>query len=128
MRKLLGLAAALALPTLLAAQTPQIPNDAASQTAKDKVTLHRQNPQRGPADEASQTAKDKVAEHRATQRRGEVVGLDNRPTWIAKPPAQRAQPGVSPAMPPAARPPQPAMPAQPPAKPLDPGQSGNHRP
>jgi len=105
MRKLLGLVAALALPTLLAAQTPQIPNDAASQTAKDKV-----------------------AEHRATQRRGEVVGLDHRPTWIAKPPAQRAQPGVSPAMPPTARPPQPAMPAQPPAKPSDPGQSGNHRP
>ncbi len=128
MRKLLGWAAALALPTLLAAQTPQIPNDAASQTAKDKVTLHRQSPQRGPADEASQTAKDKVAEHRATQRRGEVVGLDHRPTWIAKPPAQRAQPGVSPATPPAARPPQPAMPAQPPARPLDPGQSGNHRP
>jgi len=105
MRKLLGWAAALALPTLLAAQTPQIPNDAASQTAKDKVTLHRQTPQRG-----------------------EVVGLDHRPTWIAKPPAQRAQPGVSPATPPAARPPQPAMPAQPPARPLDPGQSGNHRP
>jgi len=128
MRKLLGLTAALALPTLLAAQTPQIPNDAASKTAKDKVTLHRQNPQRGPADEASQTAKDKVAEHRATQRRGDVVGLDHGPASIAKPPAQRAQPGVSPAMPPSVRPPQSAMPALPPAKPSDPGQSGNHRP
>src|SRR2546422_7565008 len=105
MRKLLGLAAALALPTLLAAQTPQIPNDAASQTAKDKVTLHRQNPQRGPADEASQTAKDKVAEHRATQRRGEVVGLDHPPTGGAQPPAPRAPPGGAPALPPPGRPP-----------------------
>lgn len=126
-RKLLGLAVMLALPTLLAAQTPQIPNEHASDTAQVKVLRHRQNPQ-VPAVESSDIAKEKVAEHRATHRRGEVVGLDHRPTWIATPPAQRAQPGVSPAVPPTARPPQPAMPAQPPAKPSSPGQSGSHRP
>ena len=110
-RKLLVFAGALALPALLAAQTPEIPNDHASPTGKAMVLQHSQGLQ-----------------HRATHRRGEPVGLDHRPTWIAQPPAQRAQPGVSPAVPPTAHPPQPATPAQPPAKPLSPGQSGNHRP
>ena len=128
-RKLFVLAGALALPAIVAAQTPQIPNEHASDTAQVKVARHRHNPQ-VPAVESSEIAKQKVAEHRATRRRGEVVGggLDHRPTWIATPPAQRAQPGVSPAVPPTAHPPQPALPAQPPAKPLSPGQSGDHRP
>jgi len=128
-RKLIRVAATLALPTLLAAQSPQIPNQNASDTAQVKVARHRQNPQ-VPAVESSDIAKQMVAAHRATHRRGEVVGggLDHRPTWIATPPAQRAQPGVSPAVPPAAHPPLPAMPAQPPGKPASPGQSVNHRP
>lgn len=128
-RKLLGLAVTLALPTLLAAQTPQIPNEHASDTAQVKVLRHRQKPQRGPADEASQTAKDKVAEHRATQRRGEVVGgLAHRPDWIATPPVGRVGPGTAPAAPPSGTPPFMATPAKPPSKPDSPGQSGTRRP
>ena len=110
-RKLLGLAVMLGLPAALSAQAPQNPNDHASATGKAMVLEHSQG-----------------AQHRATHRRGEVVGLDHRPTWIAMPPAQRARPGVSPAVPPSAHPPQPATPATPPAKPLNPGQSSNHRP
>src|SRR5437899_837991 len=55
-RKLLGLAAAVLLPSLLAAQTPTIPNDHASAQGKDMATAHSQS-----------------AQHRATHRRGEVV-------------------------------------------------------
>jgi hypothetical protein len=56
MNKLLGLAVLLALPTMLAAQTPQIPNEHASDRGKAMVALHSQG-----------------AAHRATHRRGEVV-------------------------------------------------------
>lgn len=114
-RKLCGIAVMLALPTLVAAQTPQIPNAHASDTAKAMVAAHAQGMQ-----------------HRATHTRGSVVGLDNRPTWIATPPAQRAipQPGgaATPAVPPSSTPVTGAVPAQPPQKPSSPGQSGNHRP
>src|SRR5207237_9585655 len=55
-RKLLGLAAAVLLPSLLAAQTPTIPNDNASDRGKAMVALHSQG-----------------AQHRATHRRGDVV-------------------------------------------------------
>jgi len=52
MKRLLGIAVALAVPALLAAQTPIPANEHASATAKAK---------------------------RATHVRGEAVGLDNRP-------------------------------------------------
>ncbi len=112
-RKLIGLATAFALPSLLAAQTPTIPNGHASPKGKDMVTAHSQG-----------------AQHRATQRRGEVAGgLSHRPGWIATPPVGRAVPGVStPAAPPTGSAPHMAVPAQPPNKPASLGQSGNHRP
>ena len=114
--KLIGLAAALALPSVLAAQTPTIPNDHASPQGQAMVTAHS-----------------KGAQHRATQRRGEVAGgLSHRPGWIATPPVGRAVPeagGVTtPAAPPTGSPPHMAVPAQPPNKPASPGQSGSHRP
>ncbi len=107
--KLLGLAAALTLPTIAAAQTPQIPNEHASDRAKAMVALHSQG-----------------AAHRATHRRGEVVLV--APTARnpnAATPAIRATPavpghGVVPTIP-ATR----ATPAVPANKG---GQSGNHRP
>jgi len=55
-RKLFGLAAVAALPTLLAAQTPQIPNEHASDRGKAMVALHSQG-----------------AVHRAKHRRGAVA-------------------------------------------------------
>jgi len=55
---LLGLAVALALPTMAAAQTPQIPDGRASDQANATVTLHPQG-----------------AAHRATHRRGDVVRI-----------------------------------------------------
>jgi len=114
LRKLMLVAAPLAIPAMLAAQ--DIPNSHASDTAQSKVAAHRQNPQ-VPAQEASDTAKSKVAQHSATQFRGSVVGLDNRPVTPATPavPGNRA-----PAL--------PAVPASPSRKPLSPGQSGSHRP
>ncbi len=63
--KLLGLAVTLALPTLMAAQTPQIPNE------------HSQ----GPA-------------HRATKRRGEVVAVPHTPNPNAATRAVRATPAT----------------------------------
>src|SRR2546426_6527380 len=91
--KLIGLAAALALPSVLAAQTPTIPNDHASPQGQAMVTAHS-----------------KGAQHRATQRRGEVAGgLSHRPGWIATPPVGRAVPeaggGGTPAGAPTRRPP-----------------------
>jgi len=56
--KLLGLVVALALPTMAAAQTPQIPDGRASDQANAMVTLHSQG-----------------AAHRATHRRGDVVRI-----------------------------------------------------
>jgi hypothetical protein len=54
--RVLGLALTLALPTMVAAQTPQIPNEHASEQAKAMVALYSQG-----------------AAHRSTHRRGEVV-------------------------------------------------------
>jgi len=128
-RKLFVLAGALALPAIVAAQTPQIPNEHASDTAQVKVARHRQNPQ-VPAVESSDIAKQKVAEHRATRRRGEVVrSAAQPPTWILpNGPAKPAvtQPGVGVVTP--AAPAMPVTPASPPGKPSSPGQSGSHRP
>ena len=85
MKRMLGIAIALAMPTLLAAQTPIPANDHSS--AAGKLI---------PAANASDTAKARVAANmarRATHVRGEAVGLDNRPVT----PATRAipaQPGA----------------------------------
>jgi len=102
-----------AVPALLTAQTPQIPNANASDTAKHRVALAMQ--------------------HRATHTRGSVVGPDDRPVTPATPaipgkPATPASGGgpATPAVP--ARPATPAVPASPSRKPSSPGQSGGHRP
>src|SRR5216110_1660028 len=73
--KLLGLAVTLGLPTMLAAQTPQIPNVHASDRGKAMVALHSQG-----------------AAHRATHRRGDVVDVPRNPN--AATPATRAKPAV----------------------------------
>ncbi len=112
LRKLMMVAATLAVPALLAAQ--EIPNS-----------------------QASDTAKSKVAQHRATRVRGMAVGTDNRPVT----PATRAEPATkaTPATPtsgggtatPAglAIPAVPAVPASPSKKPSSPGsQSDSRRP
>jgi hypothetical protein len=118
-RKLLGLAAAVVLPSLLAAQTATIPNDHASDRGKAMVALHSQG-----------------AQHRATHRRGDVVhpeDVDHDRDDRTRPedtnpkaalPATRATPahGAGPA-----KPATPAVPANG-RKPSNPGQSGNHRP
>src|SRR6266699_4932746 len=80
LRKVIILAAVLAVPSLVAAQG--VPNSNASDTAKSKVAAHRQNPQ-VPAQEASDVAKSKVAQHRLSRVRGSAVGLDNRPVTPA---------------------------------------------
>ena len=69
MKVLCLIPAALVIPTLLAAQTPTIPNEHASPIAKAKV---------------------------ATRVRGHAVGLDNRPVTPATPAvrATRATPAV----------------------------------
>ena len=72
-KRLLGIAVALAVPALSAAQTPIPANEHASETAKSKLI---------PSEHASHMAKAKVAAamaRRATHVRGEAVGLDNRP-------------------------------------------------
>jgi hypothetical protein len=106
----------LAVPALLAAQTPQVPNAHPSDTAKAKVAA--------------------AQEHRATHMRGSVMGPDNRPITPATPavPATRATPATpasggnpaTPAVP--AKPATPAVPAAPGGKPSNPGRSGSHRP
>jgi len=78
-RTLLGFAAVCAVPTLLAAQTPQIPNEHASDQGKAMVALHSQG-----------------AAHRATHRRGDVIAVDvtrnpNAATQATR--ATRAVPG-----------------------------------
>ncbi len=105
-----------AVPALLAAQTPQIPNSHASDTAKSKVPV--------------------ALQHRATHMRGSVVGLDNRPVTPAMPAtpstgATRATlatggGAATPATP--AAPATPAVPASPSKKPTSPGQSVGRRP
>jgi len=76
-RKLFGLAVVYAVPTLLAAQTPQIPNEHASDRGKAMVALHSQG-----------------AAHRATHRRGELVAVDVTRNPNAATPATRATPAV----------------------------------
>ena len=86
-KRILGIAIALAMPALLAAQTPIPANDHSSAAAKGKLI---------PSVNASDTAKARVAANmarRATHVRGEAVGPDNRPVT----PATRAipaQPGA----------------------------------
>src|SRR2546427_8916321 len=99
MNKLLALVATLALPAMLAAQEPQIPNAHASDQGKAMVALHSQG-----------------AAHRATHRRGDVVPLVAPTTRNpnAATPAVRATPavpghGVVPTIP--AKPATPAGPA-----------------
>ena len=101
LRKILVLAAVLAVPSVLSAQG--VPNAHASDTAKSKV-----------------------AQHRATQVRGKASGIDNRPVT----PATRAVPASpSGSGGGAATPATPAIPASPSKKPSDPGsQAGSHRP
>ncbi|HEV8263555.1 MAG TPA: hypothetical protein VGQ06_01305 [Gemmatimonadales bacterium] len=125
LKRILGIAAALVVPTLLAAQTPIPANEHASATAKSKTI---------PAAQASATAKAKVAEamaRRATRVRGQAVGLDNRPVT----PATRAK-RATPAQPgageggraiPATRA-EPATPASPSQKPADAGTGHGRRP
>src|SRR5207248_10710172 len=72
-RKLFGLAVVYAVPTLLAAQTPQIPNEHASDQGKAMVALHSQG-----------------AAHRAKHRRGDVIAGDATPNPNAAAPATRA--------------------------------------
>jgi len=133
-RKLIGLAAAMLLPSVLAAQTTTIPNDHASDRGKAMVAQHSQG-----------------AQHRTTHRRGEVVraaDVDQARNVASRPedadhdrddrgrnpnaatPAARATPAVpahgnGPATP--AQPATPAVPANG-RRPSNPGQSGNHRP
>ena len=121
MGRILGYAVALALPGLLAAQTPQIPNEHASDQGKAMAALHSQG-----------------AQHRATHVRGKVVHAedvdhdrdDRGRNPNAATPATRATPAVpahgqGPATP--AHPATPAVPANG-RKSANPGQSGNHRP
>jgi len=85
--RLLGIAVALAVPTLSAAQTPIPANEHASETAKSKLI---------PSEHASDRAKARVAAamaKRATHVRGVAVGLDNRPVTPATR-ATPAQPGA----------------------------------
>lgn len=130
LKRILGIAATLAVPALLTAQTPIPANEHAPATVRSKTI---------PAAQASDTARSKVAQamaRRATQVRGQAVGLDNRPVTPATPAtrAQRATPATpssgggaaTPATP--AVPAVPATPASPSQKPDNPGQSGSRRP
>jgi hypothetical protein len=128
MKRILGIAVVLAVPTLLAAQTPIPANELASETARSKTI---------PAAQASDTAKSKVAQamaRRATHVRGEAVGLDNRPVTPVTPAtratrATPAQPGAGVggrAIP--ATPATPATPASPSHKPADAGTGHGRRP
>src|SRR6266545_3877880 len=112
MKRILGIAVALAMPAMLAAQTPSPANGHASETARSKTIA---------AAQASDTAKSKVAQamaQRATHVRGEAVGLDNAPVTPVTPatPATRATPA------------QPATPASPSHKPADAGTGHGRRP
>jgi len=122
MKRILGIAVALAVPTLLAAQTPSPANEHASETAKSKLI---------PSEHASDMAKAKVAAamaRRATHVRGEAVGLDNRPVTPATPAtrATPAQPGAGAGG--RAVPATPATPASPSQKPADAGTGHGRRP
>lgn len=126
MKRILGIAVAVAVPALLAAQSPIPANEHASETARSKTI---------PAAQASDTAKSKVAQamaRRATHVRGEAVGLDNRPVTPATPATPRAtpaQPGAGVggrAIP--ATPATPATPASPSQRPDNPGAGHGRRP
>ena len=125
MKRILGIAVALAMPAMLAAQTPSPADGHASETARSKTI---------PAAQASDTAKSKVAQamaQRATHVRGEAVGLDNRPVTPAAPAtrATPAQPGAGEggrAIP--ATPATPATPASPSHKPADAGTGHGRHP
>ena len=126
MKRILGILVALAVPTLLAAQTPIPANEQhASETAKSKFIT---------SEHASDMARQKVAAamaRRATRVRGEAVGLDNRPVTPATPatPASPAQPHAGEggrAIP--ATPATPATPASPSHKPADAGTGHGRRP
>jgi hypothetical protein len=106
MKVLALLPVVMVVPTLLAAQTPTIPNEHASSIAKAKV---------------------------ATRVRGHAVGLDNRPVTPAVPAvrATRATPAVpGPDGGPATRavPATPATPASPSKRPDNPGTGHGRRP
>jgi len=86
--KLLGLAVALALPMMVAAQTPQIPDEHASERGQAMVALHSHG-----------------AAHRTRHRRGEVVTVPQTGAIRVTPaapghgdltnvPAKRATPAV----------------------------------
>src|ERR1051325_1492111 len=85
-RRLFGLASVCAVPTLLAAQAPQIPNEHASDRGKAMVALHSQG-----------------AAHRATHRRGTALQppVDVTRNPKAATPATRATPAprATPAVP-----------------------------
>lgn len=118
LKRVLGVLAALLVPSALVAQNPKVaaPNEHASDVAKEKV--------------AAAMAK------RATHVRGEAVGLDNRPVTPATPAvrATRATPAVpNPDGGPATRatpatPATPAVPASPSGKPENPGAGHGRRP
>ncbi len=123
LKRILGIAVALAVPALLAAQAPIPANEHASETARSKTI---------PAAQASDTAKSKVAQamaRRATHVRGEAVTPASPATRATRAvpatpnsaggPATRATPAV-PAI--------PAVPASPSQRPDNPGAGHGRRP
>ena len=118
LKRVLGVLAALLVPSALAAQNPKVaaPNEHASDVAKEKVAA--------------------AMARRATHVVGEAVGLDNRPVTPATPAvrATRATPAVpNPDGGPATRavpatPATPAVPASPSNKPENPGAGHSRRP
>jgi hypothetical protein len=107
--KLFSVVAVFVVPAVVAAQTPQIPNEHASDRGKAMVALHSQG-----------------AQHRATHRRGEVVApTPDARNPNAATPATRATPAIPGHGDVPTIPAQRATPAVPAHKG---GQSGNHRP
>lgn len=102
--RMLSIAVALALPTVLAAQAPTPPNERAADQAKAKVA--------------------EAMARRATRVRGHAVGPDNRPVTPATPatPATRATPGID------GGPATPATPASPSRRPPNAGTGQGRRP
>jgi hypothetical protein len=113
MKRILGIAATLVVPAVLAGQAPTIPNEHASDTAKSKVAA--------------------AMARRATHVRGHAVGLDNRPVTPATRAtrATRAVPssggGAATPATPAVRA-TPAVPASPSQRPDNPGAGHGRRP
>lgn len=118
LKRILGVLAALMVPSALIAQNPPVatPNEHAADVAKEKVAA--------------------AMARRATHVRGEAVGLDNRPVTPATPAvrATRATPAVpNPDGGPATRavpatPATPAVPAGPSNRPDNPGAGHGRRP